>query len=215
MLELSYDARAVSVVEEVLQKKLAKVIAAAGSPRRLYSTRGRSGPDPAPLKRALSVHSAGGPKHELATLKCLTVIVYLCQYGSGAFMQWLRAHYRTLVQPLARLAFLPQYSHAIYLKVSLVVRYCESSSELASCRHSVDEIRQGIKPGLVGAPRSPPTLPTRLAPLRLSLSKLVGLPYVALAQAAARTGSPRQDNLLPMIDGTMRLSSKNPFMGHV
>lgn len=198
MLMLSYDSKAVSVMEEVLQKKLTKVLAAAGNPRRLYSSR-RSGPTPAaaPLKRALSVHSSvGWPKHELAALKCLTVIVYLCQYGSHAFMQWLRTQYRTIVQPLARLAFLPQYANAIYLKVSMVVRYCESSTELASSRRSVDEIRLDIRPGLVGLLRSlshQPQKPLALAPM----------------VSVKRTGSPRQPNLLSLMeDGTMCLSGK-------
>lgn len=206
---LSYDSKALSVVEEVLQKKLAKVLAAAANPRRLYSSKGRPRPGPAsaaaPVKRALSVHGPAAPKHELAALKCLTVIVYLCQYGSDAFMQWLRAQYRTMVQPLARLAFLPQYANAIYLKVSLVVRYCESNAELATCRQSVDEIRLGIKPGIVGLSRSPPHLP-----------QLQLLPAQAPVVSVTRSSSPRLPNLLSIMDdGTLRLSTKNPFVRHV
>lgn len=141
-------------MEDVLQKKLAKVIGTGNSPRRLSSTYARAQPHPALMKRAVSVHSTT-PRLELAALKSLAVILYLCQYGAPAFMEWLRAQYRALVQPLAQLAFLPQYAPAIDQKVLLVVRYCEDRADLASCRPLV-EPRRGLTPGLVGPRTSPP-----------------------------------------------------------
>lgn len=77
-------------------------------------------------------------KVDLVVLKCLTVIVYLCQYGSKDFVRWLRENYRDLVVPIGRLAFSPQYMNAVYLKVSLVVKYCEDEKHLERSRKAID-----------------------------------------------------------------------------
>lgn len=77
-------------------------------------------------------------KADLVVLKCLTVIVYLCQYGSGGFINWIRRNYHELVVPVGRLAFNPQYMNAIYLKVTLIVKYCEDDGHLARSRKALD-----------------------------------------------------------------------------
>lgn len=199
LANLSFDTKALSVIEEVLQKKLVKILAAANNPRRLYSTKSVRR-HPVPPKRALSFHNQPlslESKNELVVLKCLTVIVHLCQYGSSDFVTWLRRNYSQIIQPLGRLAFLPQYANAIYLKVSLVVRYCESKTELATSRKSVDEIRREIRPGIVGLPDSSP------------------VPRVAAI--VTRTHSPHEmPSILSMMEeSTLRLSSNNPFVKHV
>lgn len=167
---ITYNPKALAVVEDVLRKKLGRIISAAEKPRRLSSvsrlSMGRSqsvgggsqfrGPPTLPTKnmsmrRATSVHitNSADTKSDLVVLKCLTVIVYLCQYGSGLFINWLRSEYRDMIVPLGRLAYHPQYLNAIYLKISLIVKYCEDDDELASSRNSLDEVRREIRPGIV------------------------------------------------------------------
>lgn len=167
LLDLSnftYNPKSLTVVEDVLRKKLARIIASAEKPRQLTSSSklamGRSqsvGGNQSFLgrshnmRRATSVHttSSSDTKCDLVVLKCLTVIVYLCQYGSGLFINWLRSEYLNIIVPLRRLAFHPQYLNAIYLKVSLIVKYCEDDDQLASSRDSLDEMRREIRPGIV------------------------------------------------------------------
>lgn len=65
------------------------------------------------------------------------------------FINWIRGEYHGLVVPLGHLAFHPQYLNAIYLKVTLIVKYCEDDELLASSRDSLDHVRAEMRPGLV------------------------------------------------------------------
>lgn len=158
---ITYNPKAVVIVEDVLRKKLVRTIASGDKPRRLNSSVSHSfhsgqlnegtGSKSRTMRRSASVHSSGSSdtKSDLVVLKCLTVMVYLCQYGSGLFIKWLRSEYRDIIVPLGRLAFHPQYQNAIYLKISLLVRYCENDDQLASSRNSLDDVRKEIRPGIV------------------------------------------------------------------
>lgn len=85
-------------------------------------------------------------KH-LVTLKCLTVVLYLCQWGSGSFMNWLRRRYTVIIQPLGGMAFLPNYALAVYAKVDSVVRFCEDDEALRVSRDSLDQLRLEMRQG--------------------------------------------------------------------
>lgn len=148
---ISHNPKSLAIIEDVLHKKLTRVISTASTPRRLNSTSTYTRKSP-PMSRTASVHSSSGDsKSHLVVLKCLTVMVHLCQYGSSAFMEWTRSVYREIVVPIGQLAFHPQYLNAIYLKVGLLVRYCEDEFQWEHSRNSVDQMRAEMRPGIVGS----------------------------------------------------------------
>ncbi|QBM87523.1 hypothetical protein METSCH_B07290 [Metschnikowia aff. pulcherrima] len=57
----------------------------------------------------------------------------------------------TLIYPLGRLSFHPKTANAIYLKVELIIKYCENDVELKTARHSLDQMRSELRPGLLNA----------------------------------------------------------------
>ncbi|OBA20434.1 hypothetical protein METBIDRAFT_12437 [Metschnikowia bicuspidata var. bicuspidata NRRL YB-4993] len=153
---LSYDRKALSTITLNLEKKLAKSISNAESLKRLYTVaaptlnRHRRLPD---VQRSSTVHGfssgeSGDYRKNLEVLKCLTVIVYICQNGSHAFLQWAKQVCDTLIYPIGRLSFHPKTSNAIYLKAELIIKFCKDDMELKSARHSIDQIRSELKPGL-------------------------------------------------------------------
>lgn len=148
---LSTDTKSLAVITTVLRKKLAKVLAQASKPRNLRSTDRTAATAPPLLLDMLA---------EITVLKCLTVVLHLCQRGAPQFLQWIRREYQTLIVPLGRLAYNAKYSHVIYLKVSLVVRFCESDAELVTSRRSMDEVRLELRPGVVRAKSPVGTLAT-------------------------------------------------------
>lgn len=155
---LTFEPRKMETVCDVLEKKLIKILLQAHKllfPKVDHLTRSRSlstknSHSFAPPQRS---HTFSPQKRQnefvsqLVTLKCLTVIVYLCQWGSGSFMNWLRLKYTLIVQPLATLAFLPTYALAIYAKVDAVVRFCEDDDALRVSRDSLDNMRLEMRFG--------------------------------------------------------------------
>lgn len=163
LLELSAltrDKKALTIITLNLQKKLSKSIKNAHILQRLYSINSSSlgrHRQFSSVKRSSTVHtsapsdSAEYHKH-LGVLKCLTVIVHLCQNGSPGFFHWLEDVYNSLIYPIGRLCFHPKTSNAIYLKVELIIKYCEDRAELVSARHSLDQMRSELRPG-ISSPR--------------------------------------------------------------
>lgn len=166
--QLSYSRKSLHSITEHISKRLAKVVQQAAKPGRSIQ-RSRSVITKQNtvnvVKRASSV---SGPFNELAgmnelvVLKSLTVLVYLCQYGSGLFISWMRKNYGEFVLPLGRLAFAAQYSNAIHQKVGLIVRYCEDDAFLLSARNSLDQLRDEIRPGIVE--HDPPVIKRNISP---------------------------------------------------
>lgn len=78
---------------------------------------------------------------QLLALKCLTVVLYLCQWGSGSFMNWLRRRYTAIVVPLGAMSYSKTYALAVYSKVDSVVRFCEDDEALRVSRDSLDQMR--------------------------------------------------------------------------
>lgn len=158
MALLSFNAKSLATMTDILQKKLAKVVEHATLDKPLLRRLKTLIPPPnrhnPPKRSTLILGLFSSLKlldtSELVLLKALTVIAYLCQYGSSLFIDWIRRCYSRLVAPLGRLAYLAQYSRAIHLKVGLVVRYCEDESQLLSVRHSLDQLRSEMRPGIVG-----------------------------------------------------------------
>ncbi|GEQ71222.1 hypothetical protein JCM33374_g4903 [Metschnikowia sp. JCM 33374] len=153
---LTHDRRALAIITSNLQKKLSKLIKKAESPKRSYSVKSlstRHHRTPPSVQRSSTVDtyflgdSAEYRKH-LGVLKCLTVIVHLCQNGSHAFLLWVKQEYSNLICPIGRLSFHPKTSMAIYSKVELIVRYCESTIELTTARQSLDQIRSELRTGI-------------------------------------------------------------------
>lgn len=87
---------------------------------------------------------------DLAVLKCLTVIVHLCQTGSSEFVSWLVALYRALILPIRNLVFNESLSRAIQQKVLLVIEYCEDLKVLAQARTFSKSLKMQLPPGIVG-----------------------------------------------------------------
>ncbi|QWU90048.1 hypothetical protein CA3LBN_004406 [Candidozyma haemuli] len=115
LLELSiltFEPRKLATICSVLEKKLLKVL----------------------------VPSQGQTK-QLVALKCLTVLLYLCQWGSGSFMNWLRSRYTAIVVPLGAMGYSKTYASAVYAKVDAVVRFCEDDEALRVSRDSLDQLR--------------------------------------------------------------------------
>lgn len=134
----------------VLDHKLRQIITSGKSPTRsptvVLTARNHPGSPPAhSVRRSLSLPSRH--RVEVVVLKCLTVILYLLQYGSGGFILWIRNNYTTLVTPLCRLAWSPQHSAAIYYKADVVIEYCKNDAGLLASRNSLDGIRAGLRPG--------------------------------------------------------------------
>lgn len=135
----------------VLEHKLTQIINSGKSPTRsptvLLALRNHvvSPPLLHSVRRTLSLPSRH--RVEIVVLKCLTVILYLLQYGSGGFILWIRNNYTTLVTPLCRLAWSPQYSATIYYKADNVIEYCRNDAGLLASRNTLDGIRAGLRPG--------------------------------------------------------------------
>ncbi|KAM9925055.1 hypothetical protein OXX59_004125 [Metschnikowia pulcherrima] len=161
LLELSaltHNRKALATITSNLQKKLAKAISNADSPKRSYTI---AGPSSSRYRHSGSVHrsstvhsstpSSSDYRKDLGVLKCLTVIVHLCQNGSREFSQWAKQSYMALIYPLGRLSFHPKTANAIYSKVELIIKYCENDVELKTARHSLDQMRSELRPGPLNA----------------------------------------------------------------
>lgn len=157
---LSYDAKSLQVITKILAKKLDKTLQLAqklGSLRTIRRSKSlvTTIQTPQQMRRASSIAGSLGrvspdTKNELVVLKSLTVMVYLCQYGLDLFVKWMKKSYLKVVVPLGRLSYDPRYCNAIYLKVGLIVRYCEDMTALLAIRDSLDQLRSEMKPGIVG-----------------------------------------------------------------
>lgn len=138
-----------AIVCDVLEKKLTKFLQLPHKQVSLNRSKSLSSNQKPNLLSRSNTFSSPRHAHErnsqIVALKCLTVIVYLCQWGSGSFMNWLRLKYTSIVQPLATLSYLPNYALAVYAKVDAVVRYCEDDDALRVSRDLLDQMRLEIR----------------------------------------------------------------------
>lgn len=103
------------------------------------------------------------------------------------FINWIRSEYGSIIVPVGRLAFNPQYLNAIYLKVALIVKYCEDDSQLATSRNSLDQMRAEIRPGIVD-------------PSKVEVKRRLSPPEFA--------------SLVSIMEGTSSLLSNKSFITH-
>lgn len=150
---LTHDYKELGVIADALKKRLLKTVEKTERPRRLRTLDHLSVHDRrrAGVSRSSTVHTMAPfaeYRKDLVVLKCLTVIVHLCQNGSTDFLRWVRANYRQMIAPLDVLVFHPKTAAAIYSKTELIVRYCEHKLELRTARQSCDQMRSEMRPGV-------------------------------------------------------------------
>lgn len=178
---LTFEPKHMATICRVLERKLLKPLEKSGAAGlgRSRTVISHSTTSVASITRSVSMLARQNPssansmgsadKDNLVTLKALTVLVYLCQWGSGAFMNWLRSRYLDIVVPLATLGYPSKIAPAIYAKVSSLITYCEDDSALETSRDSVDQIRAELNP----RPRVSKDFQPRLSSLSSSIPSLV------------------------------------------
>lgn len=96
---------------------------------------------PPSLQKRILFSRGSGEKSQLMVSKALTVILYLLQYGSPRFLEWIKANYIALIRPLERLPFGKEYRKSVGHKAAAIVNYCEDSITLQRLRNRTEEIR--------------------------------------------------------------------------
>lgn len=169
ILVLSHNPKQLLIIESALSKRLKSYIdeyssnpstrSRSFSLRRSASTNTNSYSDiPTPrrtsvdahLSRSNSYHGEGNQdKQSLTVLKTLTVILYLLQYGSSQFIDWIKIKFIDIILPLNAMEFHASYNQSIKSKISTIIKYCESTTELSELRVNIHKLRSDMAtPGL-------------------------------------------------------------------
>lgn len=88
-------------------------------------------------------------KQSLLILKTLTVTLYLIQYGSDSFVDWIKLKYLDFIVPLKYVKFNNNYSKSIISKSNTIITYCKNEKDLTNLRSNTNKLRLDmIVPGL-------------------------------------------------------------------
>lgn len=140
---LTFQPKLFPAVTTVISKKLTTLMNDYSKRRSPAVSRSNS------LSRSPSLARYMAEKDSLCILKVLTVLLYLLQHGSSAYLDWIHQHCTEYVTPLRLVKFPPQYAQSIAAKVSAISRYCESPAELSQLRLNVHKLRTDfLTPGL-------------------------------------------------------------------
>lgn len=175
ILILSHNPKQLLIIESVLSKRLMSYMDEFSSYRSVRSshksfslrrsastnTHSYSDMSPSPsasktivdanLLRSNSYHGDGylQDKQSLTILKTLTVILYLLQYGSNLFIDWIKIKYIDYIIPLNAMKFNGNYNQSIRSKITTIIKYCENTNELRDLRVNINKLRSDMTtPGL-------------------------------------------------------------------
>lgn len=130
---LSHDYKNAATIANVLEKRIL------GYLEHHKDKGGSSGDSSSPTGMLFSRDSS--EKDQLVVSKTLTVILYLLQFGSGHFLEWVRNHYNALIRPLKNAPLGIQHRKSVRHKAAAIVGYCEDCFTLQQLQEHIEKMR--------------------------------------------------------------------------